>query len=158
MHAWPPSLHTSLALVITCLVTSGCVMDLQPEVGELQAGQCRSQDSDPEIEVSFAADILPIFTREQGPGCGCHLSTSPSASGIRLVGLDLTEYGPLMRGGDNSRQTIVVPGDPCASILLQKVSAGPPFGSRMPSNGPPYLSHDDRQLLSDWIAEGAHDN
>jgi hypothetical protein len=41
---------------------------------------------------------------------------------------------------------------------VQKTSNAPPTGNRMPSDGPPYLTPSERQLLSDWIAEGAHDN
>jgi len=38
------------------------------------------------------------------------------------------------------------------------MSSAPPFGSRMPSNGPPYFSPGERALIADWIAEGANDN
>jgi hypothetical protein len=38
------------------------------------------------------------------------------------------------------------------------VGEAPPFGARMPLNGPPFLDERDRQLLADWIAEGADDN
>jgi hypothetical protein len=34
----------------------------------------------------------------------------------------------------------------------------PPFGSRMPYNGPPFYSPEDRAVLRDWIAEGARNN
>ena len=36
--------------------------------------------------------------------------------------------------------------------------AAPPFGARMPRNGPPYLPASDVALITDWIIEGAHDN
>ena len=32
------------------------------------------------------------------------------------------------------------------------------FGARMPTSGPPYMSPAERNLLADWIAEGARDN
>ena len=53
---------------------------------------------------------------------------------------------------------IVVAGKPCDSSLLHKLGPAPPYGARMPYNGPPYYSLDDLGLLRDWIAEGAHDN
>ena len=53
---------------------------------------------------------------------------------------------------------IVVPGDPCRSIILHKLSATPPFGARMPLDGPAYLSTEELLLVHDWIAEGAEDN
>jgi hypothetical protein len=80
------------------------------------------------------------------------------ASGIEATGLELSSYRTLMRGGRMSADTIVIPGDPCASLVVQKVSNAPPTGNRMPSDGPPYLTPSERQLLSDWIAEGANDN
>jgi hypothetical protein len=40
--------------------------------------------------------------------------------------------------------------------LLQKIAEGPPFGSRMPLDGPPYLDEERQAVLADWIAEGAH--
>jgi hypothetical protein len=43
-------------------------------------------------------------------------------------------------------------------MLIQKLGAGPPFGSRMPLNGPPFWNSDELKLLHDWIAEGASDN
>jgi hypothetical protein len=38
---------------------------------------------------------------------------------------------------------------------VQKISAAPPFGARMPLDGPPFLSASQIQVISDWIAEGA---
>ena len=141
------------ALSLAC---HACVMELEPDVGEVRAGLCRPQDSDPDVDVSFKDDIQPLFEREDGPGCGCHLQDARNPFAIRVSGLDLTDYDSLMRGGDNSRDDIVVPGDPCSSVLLQKVSAGPPFGNRMPPSGPPFFSPQERTMIGDWIAEGAH--
>jgi hypothetical protein len=53
---------------------------------------------------------------------------------------------------------IIVPGQPCESVLLQKVGEGPPYGARMPLNGPTYLEDEDLEVISDWIFEGARDN
>jgi hypothetical protein len=58
----------------------------------------------------------------------------------------------------NSGTRIVIPGKPCDSIIVQKLGLAPPFGARMPYNGPPYLSAAELQLIRDWIAEGALDN
>jgi hypothetical protein len=146
------------ALLLAAL--AGCLSELEPEVGELRAGVCKSEDSEPDSEVSFESDVLPLFERtaDKGAGCSCHQPAAPRAIGLELTGLDLSSYSALMRGGDMSGDEIVVPGDPCASIVLQKISSAPPFGLRMPTNGPPYFSPREQQLLSDWIAEGANDN
>jgi hypothetical protein len=148
-----------LAILGAVLCSGGCLGAFEPEVGELRAGVCTPEDSDPAYDVSFGEDVFPLFERmSPEPGCGCHLPSSRRPIGIELSGLDLGSYSSLMRGGTTSADAIVVPGDPCASVLVQKLSSAPPFGARMPSSGPPYLSPDERALIADWIAEGAHDN
>jgi hypothetical protein len=150
-----------LLLLASCaFAVSSCIAEsLEPDVGDVRAGLCKPEDSDPEHDVSFKQEIEPLFERPNGQGgCGCHMPTGRKASGLELTGLRLGSYADLMRGGDKSHDTIVVPGDPCASLVVQKTSNAPPSGSRMPSDGPPYLSPTEHALLSDWIAEGAHDN
>ncbi|HMI93811.1 MAG TPA: hypothetical protein VK509_20700 [Polyangiales bacterium] len=151
---------TWLALAALASAPAGCIAEtLEPEVGEVRAGLCQPDDSDPERDVSFMEQIQPMLERPFGQGgCGCHQPTGRRASGIELTGLRLGGYADLMRGGDKSGDTIVVPGDPCASLVLQKTSNAPPSGARMPSDGPPYLSPREHALLHDWIAEGARDN
>ena len=131
---------------------------LKPDVGPLLASTCDDADSRPEASVSFSAQIRPLINRATG-GCSCHL---PSASGpgtaIQLSGLDLSSLTSLRAGGLTSGSRIVVPLQPCESILYQKVDDAPPFGNRMPLGGPPFLSADELRLIHDWIAEGAADN
>ena len=47
---------------------------------------------------------------------------------------------------------------PCESVIVQKLSLAPPFGARMPYNGPPYFTAAELTLVRDWIAEGARNN
>jgi hypothetical protein len=152
----------SRACVVCCSLwlLGGCLAEaLEPGVGPLRAGLCEPEDSDPDRDVSYAKDVEPLFERPFGKaGCSCHLPSSPVTVGIQVSGLSLGGYSALMRGGNSGRDTIVVPGDPCTSLLVQKTSNAPPSGARMPSDGPPYLSPSEQRLLSDWIAEGAHDN
>jgi hypothetical protein len=89
-------------------------------------------------------------------GCGCH-DPKKGGSAIDLVGFSIENYAKIRRGGVNSGDKIVVAGDPCDSILYQKLGEAPPFGVRMPTFGP-YLSREDMALLHDWISEGAHDD
>ena len=148
-----------LAFAAACLQQAACIAEVEPDVGPARAGVCKSEDSDPETDVSFRMDVLPLFERPFGQaGCGCHLPSSRRTSGIDSTGYDVSSFTAFRRGGDSSRDTAVVPGDPCASLVVQKVSSAPPSGSRMPSDGPPYLSPKEIALLSDWIAEGALDN
>ncbi len=144
---------------LVALLFAGCLDALDPQVGLPLVDRCVNQDSDPRNEVSFSRDILPIFKKEAGPvGCTCHQPTDPNPLGFEQTGLDLSSYTGLRAGGSNSMASIVIPGQPCESILWQKISPGPPFGARMPFSGPPFLSDAQRRLIADWIAEGAHAN
>jgi hypothetical protein len=148
------------AALAALLMATGCLGVLDPMVGEPLAERCANVDSDPDREVSFARDVQPILLDmvEAQPGCSCHLPGAEDPIGLEETGLDLSRYEGLIKGGKNSLGGVVVPGAPCESVIWQKISAGPPFGARMPFNGPPFLDEATRQLISDWIAEGARDN
>lgn len=119
--------------------------------GNVTTNGCSNADSNPAVTVSFSRDVRPLMTRSPG-GCGpCHLGRATS-------GLDLSSYQSLRRGGLISGTRMVVPGEPCNSILVQKTSRTPPFGSRMPLNGPPNYSPEEEQIVRDWVAEGAANN
>lgn len=161
MHA--SQLVGAAALSALAVLAVGCLDVIEPlnaEVGDPVASRCVGSDSDPDVTVSFRAHILPLLARvEPGKaGCSCHQPASSNRIGIDVGGLDLSSYAGLSAGGVNSRGQVFVPGDPCGSVIIQKTGAGPPFGSRMPFNGPPFLADAERQLIIDWIAEGAHDN
>ena len=148
--------------LVLLAVVAGCSLDYSPQVGPILAAPsdggdaaaetfgCKDVDSNPAVSVSFSGDVRPLMLRAPG-GCGCHLQRVTS-------GLDLSSYASMRRGGINSGTNIIIAGKPCESILAQKISRTPPFGSRMPFNGPPYLSADEQQLVRDWIVEGALDN
>jgi hypothetical protein len=138
------------------LGAGGC--SLEPDVGPLLAGVCNDTDSNPNRSVSFAADIRPLLDRPMA-GCSCHMPL-PGGAGqaTQLSGLSLSSYASLREGGINSGSQVVIAGEPCASILYQKLSDAPPFGSRMPLTGPPFLTPDELALIHDWIAEGAANN
>jgi hypothetical protein len=145
----------TLTLTLT-LALAACDVAYEPEVGAPLAGGCESVDSDPATAVSFRRDIRPLFDRPRmEAGCSCH---RPARVGVELSGFDMTTIETIRRGGANSGQDIVVPGDPCASLLVHKISDAPPFGARMTLDGPPYLGEAEQQLVRDWIAEGAEDN
>jgi hypothetical protein len=152
-----------LALGALALALAACEVTYDPDVGPLlgqapgaaadgggpvAVGACT--DSDVETAVSLALDLRPLMYRSPG-GCGCHASGTTS-------GFNLASYDRLRRGGINSGERIIVPGAPCDSVLVQKLGPTPPFGSRMPFNGPPYFTPEELTLVKDWIAEGALDN
>jgi hypothetical protein len=135
------------ALLALALALAACVLDPDPDVGpELVGNACQNVDSDPSVNVSFSANVRPLLSV-----CSCH-------QGRPTSGFDLSSFESLFRGGLNSGARTVVAGDPCKSIVVQKLSIAPPFGSRMPFNGPPYFTELDLQVVRDWIVEGAHNN
>jgi hypothetical protein len=158
--------------IALALGTAGCDMTYEPDVGLLNEADESDQpdaaveqlpdgaiaaptgpcvDGDPTTTVSFATQVRPLLGRSPGGCTGCHGTSATS-------GFNVTSYESLRRGGQVSNDHIIVAGAPCSSILYQKLSPAPPFGSRMPYNGPPFFSTDDRALLRDWIAEGALNN
>jgi hypothetical protein len=144
--------------LICVVVTSGllgCLDPFAPDVGPPQRPVCTNEDSDPQHDVVFATEVLDVVLKND---CGlCHDPDGGSPIGITIGGLDMSSFASLRRGGANSQRAIVIPGKPCDSILIKKVLEGPPFGARMPLDGPPYLSVIEVTMLRDWIAEGAHE-
>lgn len=143
----------ALLALLALLPTAGC--ELEPDVGPPIATRCSNADSDPDSDIDFARDILPIMVREQAGCVPCHRGIENGVSVMKTSGLDLSSYQTLRQGGLNSGTDVVIPGEPCSSILYLKVSPGPPFGSRMPYDGPPFLSELELRFIHDWIAEGA---
>jgi len=90
-------------------------------------------------EPTFVADIKPLFDTN----CSmCHGS---------LGGWDASGYQSTMTTGNNA--PVIVPGDPNASILLQKLLGTQEFGGPMPPSGG--LSDAEIQMIEDWISNGA---
>lgn len=148
----------AIAIAVGVAHAPGC-LDYHPEVGPPVRERCLDEDSDPGAGVSFATDIVAGIFRNPSVACAdCHTASGPTPIGLEVGGLDLASYASLREGGAVAGERIVVPGSPCSSVLVQKVSAGPPFGSRMPQDGPPFLSDRELRRLQDWIFEGALDN
>lgn len=130
---------------------TGCIDELVPEVGPLVLPACSSTDSDPDVDISYEQDLASVFTLT----CArCHTPGGATPIGLAVGGLDLTSAATLRRGGARGGEAIITPGDPCTSVLVRKLGEAPPFGARMPLEGPP-LAADVRQQIADWIAEGA---
>ena len=100
---------------------------------------CRLPGAEP---VDYAAQVKPIL-RER---CfACH-GTLNQKGGLRLDAASL-----ILRGGDSGRA--LVPGQPAASLLVEKITATDP-DSRMPPEGEP-LTGGQIALLTTWIDQGA---
>jgi hypothetical protein len=155
----------SLTLLV---LLAGCSeLFYEPDIGPLQSappdagassgdgattpiiGTCG--DSDPTTPVSFAKHVRPLLNRSPGGCAGCHGANATS-------GFSIGSYEAMRRGGQASGTRIVIPGKPCDSILVQKLGYAPPFGARMPYNGPPFFGSAELTLVRDWIAEGAQNN
>ena len=145
--------------MLAAVSLAGCLDAIAPDVGPPAREVCVDEDADPSTAVHYQADIVDgVFRRDDVHCDKCHTATGDSPLGLLVGGLDLGSYAGLRQGGNQSGANVVIPGRPCRSILYQKVNAGPPFGGRMPLDGPPYLSDADLQRIADWIAEGARDN
>ncbi len=139
--------------------TTACIDSLEPEVGPLIRASCFNEDSDPDVSVSYSEQIVPLLFETPIVGClECHAPNSPTPEGYLISGLDMSSYNVLRSGGNIAGTSVIIAGQPCESILLQKTAAGPPFGGRMPLNRRPALSDEETQLLHDWIVEGAQNN
>lgn len=121
----------------------------------------------PEGELGFAAQIQPIFDTY----CtGCH-----TPGGLGYIDTGGNESNGLVLSIGNSYRALVgqptfqrpstepkfrvVPGDPDASYIMQKIlSAAPKEGVRMPTKGPPWVSKYEVELIRAWIKVGANLN
>ncbi len=136
------------AALLVLFICAGCLDEIGPNVGAPVAALCSNAAGS--APVSFKNDIQPIFDSR----CkACHYPTGVAPIGLQVTGLDLSTYQTVMSGAIQG--PVVVADEPCSSVLYLKVTPGPPFGSRMPFNGPPFLTDGQIQLIHDWIAEGA---
>lgn len=109
---------------------------------------CEIVDSDPDTDVGFNDVMATVFRGF----CGCHVDEG--GVGMTIGGLDLRTLESALAGGRRGGADDVVPGDPCASNMVGKITGDPPFGSPMPFSRAP-LTPENQQLVIDWIAEGA---
>lgn len=84
---------------------------------------------------------------------GCH-GTGGMSGGWSMGNAD---YATLIAAVGTNGQVIQA-GNAAASNLYLKTTSNPPFGSRMPADGPPFLSLEDQEKIKDWIDQGALDN
>lgn len=141
------TLRPPVLLALLGLVAAGCSDRGDPVTPE--------GNGPPGPGVSFAADVQPVLTASCALA-GCHAGSKPQA-GMSLVAGDApasiidvtsTGYAPAKR---------VVPGDPAASVLYNKITDTGRFGGDMPP-GPPALSANEIETIRVWIEEGAEDN
>ena len=154
----PAARALALGAALIAATSAGCLEELEPDVGPALAPRCVNGDSDPDRDVSFSRHVVRRVFGGSGHCLACHRPDAPNPIGFEIGGLDLSTYAGVRAGGAVSRADAVIPGRPCDSTLVQKLTAGPPFGARMPLDGPPFVDDADVLLLADWIVEGAQDD
>lgn len=135
-----------VGLILAALAV-GCSDD-----GDSPTSPSNNNNNNTTDTVSFSSDISPILSSRGCLGSGCH--GTPGGSGGLTMGSG--SYAAVINAsGDNG--DIIVPGNANTSNLYLKVTASPPFGSRMPLSGTP-LTDDQINSIRDWINQGALDN
>ncbi len=132
-------------LVVMATLWMGCAKDEGPVFLPTPA-----TPGEPIDTAYFAAEVLPIFEQKcwvcHPPMGGMDLGEAEAYA--NLVNVTSTSYAPALR---------IVPGDPTASVLWQKVTGSGEFGLTMPPNGTT-LSFEELQTILDWIEQGAQEN
>ncbi len=99
--------------------------------------------------VSFQDDVQPIL---QAHCVTCH---HPGGEGTEKTGLDLTSYATMMKG--SRLGPMVVAGDPLTSNLMVLIDGRADKSMQMP-HGKKKLTICDRDIIRDWISQGAKNN
>lgn len=110
-----------------------------------------SPDPDPDpVEVLYSRDIQPLFNASCG-GVGCHVGQATN-------GVSLGSHAQVMSSiGFQYGTPIVLAGNATGSPIIDKISANPRFGSRMPLGRAP-LEAADINRVRVWINNGAPNN
>jgi uncharacterized membrane protein len=103
--------------------------------------------------VSFRRDVLPVL---QDRCMACHFQKD------HWPGMDLSQDRAYMtlvnqKGQLSGKDVLVKPADPTHSFLMNKLSAKPRVGESMPPYGMG-LSPQERNLVAQWIQQGAKNN
>jgi len=104
--------------------------------------------------VSYAHDIVPLFTAAGCTAATCH--TGPFPSNNYDLRAYATTFGPGLFA-KSLKLCEIVPGNPDASFLVEKLGAAPRIGVRMPDARTPLTDAQINQVRT-WILEGAYDD
>ena len=124
---------------------------------------CSSSSAPAGEPATFSAIYPLLFPETTNARCNiCHsLPATNTNNGSLVMGTDkVAAYAALVgKPSTGSRcagkgLTLVVPGQPEASLFYQKLSEMPSCGSRMPLGGD-LLSDTQREMVRSWIAAGA---
>lgn len=151
------TLRQILSFTLVFIVVAGiaALSGCRPGNGEGldQNGQPINEGSD--LPRDQFASVQAIFTGRcivchSGAGAAQGLVLSEGLSYSAIVGVPSTQQPEL---------SIIAPNDPEASYLVRKIRGDSSIsGSRMPLNGPPYLSEADQNTIISWVSAGAPDS
>jgi hypothetical protein len=118
----------------------------------------------PDLQPTFASVQQQIFNTQDASGrqncIVCHTDQGRTpASGLNLR--EGASYTALVGAGSRGKPgaTLVIPGDPENSYLVQKLEGAPGIvGERMPRTGGPYLTSGQMLVLRRWIELGARND
>lgn len=119
--------------------------------GIVATGIASGQDSSktkPTRGISYSKDVSPILEKF----CvTCHNADEEHPSQLFL-----DSYEALMKGGKHGKS--IQPGNAEESLFMQKMSAKPPFGKKMPPSKKLVPTAGQIELLRQWIDQGAKKN
>jgi uncharacterized membrane protein len=99
-------------------------------------------------KLSYAKDVAPILDRFCA---GCHNADEEHPSQLFME-----SYESLMKGGNHGNA--IKPGNSKESLLMQKMSAVPPFGKVMPPPKKKTPTPEQVEIIRAWIDQGAKKN
>ena len=125
---------------------------------------CAGGDAAPGPPGTFAEIYAALFPAETNPRCTfCHAmpASNPSNGNLHMGSAKAEAYAALVAKTSSSTKcggkALVVAGKPDMSLFLEKLSASPPCGDRMPVGGK-VLSDAQLEMIRSWIQDGARDN
>jgi hypothetical protein len=131
----------------------------------LLAGACGGAVRSPTEPTNVPPGAALSFSQIQGeiftPTCakaGCHAASSGAGGMVLAAGVS---YAQIVgrKAPENPQLDLVKPGNPDASYLVKKIRGDPDIsGSRMPQDGPPFLTPQQIAGIEGWIQAGAPNN
>jgi hypothetical protein len=145
--------RTLLSVLLLAAVAYGCDEKLSDVTGPT-----------PNLDPTFTSIQQQIFNTQDSAGrqncIVCHTDQGRTpASGLNLR--EGASYNALVGVASRGKPgaTLVVPGDPDNSYLVQKLEgASGIVGERMPRTGGPYLTSGQMLVLRTWIQRGARND
>ncbi len=120
---------------------------------------CSSESTTPStaaLDYSFKNDVMPIV-RTSCALSACHSSDQKNL-GIYLSNDRDQVYAELQKESPTAKQPFVVAKNPAKSYLIVKLDGKQSVGTAMPPPPDQLLSAQDRDVIRDWITNGAKNN